>query len=135
MTKDPDLRYAKGESGTPVGRYTLAVTRRFKQEKGSDADYISCVVFGKAAEFAEKHFKKGMRIAISGRIQTGSYEDKDGKRVYTTDVVIEEQEWAQSKNETNEDAVKRATQEPSPESGDGFMNIPDGVDIDELPFT
>jgi len=97
LTKDPDVRY-KGE--TCIARYTLAVDRRFKKEGEPSADFINCVVFGKSAEFAEKYFKKGTRITVSGRIQTGSYE-KNGQKVYTTEVIIEEQEFAESKKETS----------------------------------
>lgn len=116
LTKDPEVRYS-GE-GTAVGRYTLAVDRRFKREGQPTADFISCVVFGSGAEFAEKYLTKGMRIAVSGRIQTGSYKDKDGRTVYTTDVVVEAQEFAQSKAEARQ-------------ADEGFLSIPDGY---EPPF-
>ena len=128
LTKDPEVR--TGES-TTVARYTLAVNRKFKKDGEPAADFISCVVFGRSAEFTEKYFRKGMQVAISGRIQTGSYTNKDGNKVYTTDVVVEEQEFAESKaasqqNQQNSDG-------PMPSSNDGFMNIPDGID-ESLPF-
>lgn len=128
LTKDPEVR--TGES-TTVAKYTLAVNRKFKKDGEPTADFISCVVFGRSAEFTEKYFRKGMQVAISGRIQTGSYTNKDGNKVYTTDVVVEEQEFAESKaasqqNQQNSDG-------PMPSSNDGFMNIPDGID-ESLPF-
>lgn len=99
LTKDPEVRYSRGENQTVVCRYILAVDRRFKKENEQNADFISCIVFGKPAEFAEKYFQKGLRFSVSGRIQTGSYTNRDGTKVYTTDVVVEEQEFAESKRE------------------------------------
>lgn len=125
LTKDPEVRYSQGENNLAIARYTLAVDRRFKKESDQTADFISCVAFGKAAEFAEKWFKQGIKVAVTGRIQTGSYTNKDGAKVYTTDVVVEEQEFAESKK-SNEPA-------PAPTDADGFMKIPDGVE-DKLPF-
>ena len=130
LTRDPEVRYSQGENTMAIARYTIAVNRRFKREGDPEADFISCVVFGRAAEFAEKYFRQGLRIAISGRIQTGSYTNKEGIKVYTTEVVVEEQEFAESM------AEREHTQTPAsaPESsGDGFMNIPEGID-EELPF-
>lgn len=130
LTRDPEVRYSQGENTMAIARYTIAVNRRFKREGDSEADFIRCVVFGRAAEFAEKYFRQGLRIAISGRIQTGSYTNKEGVKVYTTEVVVEEQEFAESM------AEREHTQTPAsaPESsGDGFMNIPEGID-EELPF-
>lgn len=135
LTRDPDIRYAQNENGTAVARYTLAVDRRFKRDGEQDADFIGCVVFGKGAEFAEKYFTKGIKIAITGRIQTGSYTDREtGKKVYTTDVIVEEQEFAESKaaSQGNGGSYQNAGSNNST-SGDGFMNIPDGID-EELPF-
>ena len=127
LTRDPEVRYSQGDNATAVARYTLAIDRKYNREEQS-ADFINCVAFGKAAEFAEKYFRKGIRIAITGRIQTGSYTNRDGQRVYTTDVVIEEQEFAESKNASTDNPT------PYPTTGsDGFMNIPDGID-EELPF-
>lgn len=135
LTRDPEVRYSTNNDGnsTAMGRYTLAVDRRIKQESGQDADFISCVVFGKAAEFAEKYLKKGTKIAIAGRIATGSYTNKDGQKVYTTDVIVEEQEFAESKgNSENREARDAAMMQNAPDQ-DGFMNIPEGIDED-LPF-
>ena len=99
LTRDPEVRYSQGEPATAVARYTLAVERRFQREGAQTADFIPCVVFGKSAEFAEKYFRQGLRISVSGRIQTGSYTNKDGIKVYTTEVVVEEQEFAESRAE------------------------------------
>lgn len=140
LTRDPEVRYSAGENATAIARYTLAVDRRFKQEGQQAADFISCVVFGKSAEFAEKYFRKGMKIAITGRIQTGSYTNKDGNKVYTTDVIVEEQEFAESRNASDREARDEAAlqqsgyKQSSRDTGDdGFMQIPDGID-EELPF-
>ena len=123
LTKDVEVRYS-GELA--IARYTLAVDRRFKKDGEQTADFINCVAFGKSGEFAEKYFKKGMKVAVSGRIQTGSYDDKDtGKKVYTTDIVIEEQEFCESKGSSES--------QPASESGNEWMNIPDGIEND-LPF-
>lgn len=130
LTREPEVRYTDG--GTSIARYALAVDRKFKREGEPDADFINCVSFGKAAEFAEKYFKQGTKIAITGRIQTGSYTNKDGQKVYTTDVVIEEQEFAESKSSSGTTGYQRP--EPSQASGDGFINIPEGLD-EELPFS
>lgn len=133
LTRDPEVRYSTGENATAIARYSLAVDRRFKRDGEPTADFINCVVFGKGAEFAEKYLQKGTKIAVVGRIQTGSYTNKDGVKVYTTDVIVEEQEFAESKS-----ASENNTKEPAPRqnrgSEDGFMNIPDGIDNEELPF-
>lgn len=126
LARDPEIR-VNGEH--KVCRYTLAVDRRFKRDGEPTADFINCVIFGKSAEFAKKYFSKGMRVSVAGHIQTGSYQNKDGNTVYTTDVIVEEQEFAQGKNENG----GGQTSAPTGDSGDGFMNIPDGVD-EELPF-
>ena len=131
LTRDPDIRYSQGERTTAVARFSLAVDRRFKQEGQPSADFINCLALGKNGEFAEKYFHKGIKVLVTGRIQTGSYTNKDGQKVYTTDVIIEEQEFAESKAASqNNQSVDRP--EPAP-NGDGFMNIPDGID-EELPF-
>lgn len=133
LTKDPEVRYTSGENTMAIARYTLAVDRRYQRDGESTADFISCVTFGKNAEFAEKYLHKGTKIAVVGRIQTGSYTNKDGVKVYTTDVVVEEHEFAESKNSgSNSNAANLTGNTPS-DVGDGFMNIPDGID-DELPF-
>lgn len=129
LTKNPEIRYSQGGNTMAVGRYTLAVDRRFKRENEPVADFIPCVVFGRSAEFAEKYFCQGMRVSVSGRIQTGSYTNKDGMRVFTTEVVVEEQEFAESRAESE----GRNNQYVPNQSGVGFMNVPDGID-EELPF-
>lgn len=129
FTRDPEVRYTDG--GTSIARFSLAVDRRYKQEGGQDADFPNCVAFGKTGEFIEKYFSKGMKIEVYGRIQTGSYTNNDGQKVYTTDVVVEEAYFVESKN-TSQGTQPRIT-EPSSAMGDGFMNIPDGID-EELPF-
>ncbi len=133
LVRDPEVRYSQGENPTGVARYTLAVSRPFKSNNGGqDADFISCVAFGKSAEFAEKYMRQGMMFAVTGRIQTGSYDGKDGKKVYTTDVVVATQEFCEKKGDTPA-AGNTAKPAKSSPAADGFMNIPDGVD-DELPF-
>jgi single-strand DNA-binding protein len=136
LTRDPEVRYSQGENNLAIARYTLAVDRRFQRNSDQTADFISCVAFGKAAEFAEKWFKQGIKVAVTGRIQTGSYTNKDGAKVYTTEVVIEEQEFAESKNAASPNgggAPNAPHPTPSAASGDGFMSIPEGVE-DQLPF-
>lgn len=133
LTKDPDVRYTQGDKPMAIARYTLAVDRRFTRNNDENsADFIPCVVFGKGGEFAEKYFKKGTKIAITGRIQTGSYTNKDGVKVFTTEVVVEEQEFAESKAAQSGQQNTQPTREE--ESMDGFMNIPEGIDEEELPF-
>lgn len=129
LTRDPDVRYA--DSGATIARFTLAVNRRFKSENGPDADFIGCIAFGKTAEFIEKYFSKGQKMDLNGRIQTGSYTNKDGNKVYTTDVVIENVEFGESKSSGNSTGL--SSENRPPVSPDGFMNIPDGLD-EELPF-
>lgn len=131
LTKDPDIRYTSSDTPLAVARYTLAVDRRFKRDGEQSADFISCVTFGKSAEFAGKYLKKGTKIAITGRIQTGSYENKDGQRVYTTDVVVEEHEFAQSKSKEG-DVFEQSVD--SNDIDDGFMNTPEDFGDDDLPF-
>ncbi len=130
LTRDPEVRYSGGDNGTAVARYSLAVDRRFKRDNEPSADFINCVGFGKTAEFAEKYFRKGMRICVVGRIQTGSYTNRDGQKIYTTDVIVEEQEFAESKGASENNSVERPQLTTD---SNGFMNIPDGID-DELPF-
>ena len=128
LTRDPEVRYSQGEQATAVARYTLAVDRRGRNQENS-ADFIQCVAFGKAAEFAERYLHKGTKIVLTGRIQTGSYTNKDGQKVYSTDVVVDEQEFAESKKNT------QPAPEPAPAGGyEGFMNIPDNVEDEGLPF-
>lgn len=134
LTRDPEVRYTQGSEPMAVARYTLAVNRRVRKDDGSqEADFINIVAFRKAGEFAEKYFRQGMRVLVSGRIQTGSYTNKDGQRVYTTDVIVDEQELADSKNSSGRTGDYQPTSTPS-SVGDGFMNIPDGVEDEGLPF-
>ena len=137
LTRDPEVRYSQGENATAVARYTLAVDRRYNRNNDEQsADFINCVAFGRNGEFAEKYLRKGTKIAATGRIQTGSYTNKDGVRVYTTEVVIEEQEFAESKNSSSASNGGFTGGNNAPamqDAGDGFMNIPDGID-EELPF-
>lgn len=130
LTRDPEVRYSQGEKSIAIARYTLAIDRKFKRDSDNTADFIQCVSFDKTAEFAEKYYHQGSKIAIIGRIQTGSYTNKDGQKVYTTEVVVEEQEFAESKSASTDGSSGSAS---SQSEGDGFMNIPDGLD-EELPF-
>lgn len=130
LTRDPEVRYTQGDNTMAIVRYSLAVDRRFKRDGEPDADFINCVAFGKSGEFAEKYLKKGTKIAVVGRIRTGSYTNKDGQKVYTTDVVVEEQEFAESKNSGSSDNNQSA---PANKNTD-FMNIPDNVEDEGLPF-
>lgn len=134
LTRDPEVRHSQGDNSTAVARYTLAVERKFKRDNEPTADFIPCVVFGRLAEFTEKYLRQGIRISVSGRIQTGSYTNKDGARVYTTEVIVEEQEFAESRAES--EANRSASKQPKPEETvdeNGFMNIPEGLE-EELPF-
>lgn len=137
LTRDPEVRYAKNDSSLAIARYTLAVDRRFKRDGEPDADFIQCTVFGKSAEFAERYFHQGIKIVVSGRIQTGNYTNKEGQKVYTTEVIVEEQEFAESKASSDRYQQQNPSQnnKPNPEDavGDGFMNVPDELE-DELPF-
>lgn len=135
LTNDPEVRYSQGENSTAIARYRLAVERRYKKDGDEQtADFISCVAFGRLGEFTEKYLRKGIKVIVTGRIQTGSYNNRDGQKVYTTDVVVEECEFAESKKNNN-DGGNGEPSRPSPSnaSSDGFMNIPDGID-EELPF-
>ena len=144
VVRNPEIKYSQGSKPMCIARYTLAVTRKYKQQDGQNADFINCVAFGKQGEFAEKYLKQGIKIAVSGRIQTGSFEKKDGSKVYTTDVVVEEQEFAESKS-TNESLsapsqpqvaepqqMSFPTQE-QPKQEQPWMSVPDGFES-ELPF-
>lgn len=142
LTRDPDIRYSQGENAMAIARYTLAVDRRFSRSgnNGNDqsADFISCVAFGRSAEFAEKYLHQGTKLVVTGRIQTGSYTNRDGQKVYTTDVVVEDQEFAESKSVAAQNGGSSYRQEARPQPSaavdDGFMNIPDGVEDEGLPF-
>lgn len=136
LTRDPEVRYTQGDSPMAIARYSLAVERRFnRNNEENNTDFINIVAFGKAGEFAEKYFRKGMKVLVTGRIQTGSYTNKDGIKIYTTDVVAEDQEFTESKA-SNGNSNANAMPDPYATSNvgsDGFMNIPDGID-EELPF-
>ena len=129
LVKDPDVRYSSGDKAMAIARYTLAVDRRGSKDAVQSADFIPCVAFDKAGEFAEKYFHQGMRVLISGHIQTGSYTNKEGQKVYTTEVIIESQEFADSKGSSDNTSAKPVETTP-----DGFLNIPDGAEDDGLPF-
>ena len=126
VVRDAEIRYSQGENPMAIARYTLAVDRRFKKDGEATADFINCVAFGKNGEFAEKYLHKGVKIAVSGRIQTGSYKNKDGNTVYTTDVVVEEQEFCESKSSNQQDKPKPVD--------DGFMEVPTDLSGEDLPF-
>ena len=144
LTRDPEVRYTQGERSMAVARYTLAVDRRGRRNQDGNeqtADFINIVAFDRAGEFAEKYFSQGMRVLVSGRIQTGSYTNKEGQRVYTTDIIVDDQEFADSKNSAGGNGDNggygyQPTSRPASTSaiGDGFMNIPDGVEDEGLPF-
>jgi len=155
LTRDPEVRYSQGERQMAIARYTLAVDRRNArrnsngQQNEQTADFIQCVAFDRAAEFAEKYLRQGTKMIVTGRIQTGSYTNRDGQRVYTTEVIIEDQEFAESRNASSqsgsgsgsgfagsfrESESQAPSPAPLPDAGDGFMNIPDGVDDEGLPF-
>ena len=138
LTRDPEIRYTQGNEPMCIARYTLAVDRKISRNSnnnGNNADFIPCVCFGKTAEFVEKYLKKGTKIAVTGRIQTGSYTNRDGVKVYTTEVVVEDQEFAESKNAQSNGRQPEAKEDAKE---DGFMDIPDGMDekldMDNLPF-
>lgn len=134
LTRDPEVRYTQGENASAIARFSVAVNRRFKNNEGNyEADFINCVAFGKTADFIEKYFKKGMAIGISGRIQTGNYTNKDGIKVYTTDVVVEEAEFVESKNSSDASANSGASPAGKATNDNDFMNVPDGIE-DGLPF-
>lgn len=134
LTRDPEVRYSQGDNSMAIARYSLAVDRRYKRDGDEQtADFINCVAFGKSGEFAEKYLHKGTKITVVGRIQTGSFTNKDGQKVYTTDVVVEEQEFAESKNSASGTGNANTSTNNNTSSSDGFMNIPDGID-EELPF-
>ena len=141
LTRDPEVRYSQGERSMAIARYTLAVDRRGRRNQSQDgseqtADFIPCVAFDRAGEFAERYFRQGMRVLVSGRIQTGSYINRDGQKVYTTEVIVDDQEFADSKNASSGGGDYAPASIPAPSSaiGDGFMNIPDGVEDEGLPF-
>lgn len=138
LTRDPEVRYSSGENALAMARYTLAVDRRFHKDNEASADFIGCVAFGKGGEFAEKYLRQGTKIVVTGRIQTGSYTNREGQKVYTTEIVVEDQEFAESKaasqnNSQTNAGSRQQPPPPMPTDKDGFMQIPDGID-EELPF-
>ena len=142
LTRDPVVRYSQGERTMAIANYTLAVDRRGRRSQDGNeqtADFINCVAFDRAGEFAEKYFRQGMRVLVSGRLQTGSYVNRDGQKVYTTDVIVDDQEFADSKGASSDmsgyqQSAPATKPEPTSAIGDGFMNIPDGVEDEGLPF-
>ena len=135
LTRDPEVRYTDG--GTTVARFSLAVDRRFKREGGPEADFFNCTSFGKQAEFIEKYLRKGTKIALTGSIENNNYTNKDGEKVYSIQVMVEELEFAESKAASEKNGIESkgpSRHEPASDIGDGFMNIPDGIDDEELPF-
>lgn len=128
LTKDPDVRYSQANPPVAVARYSLAVHKRFKKEGEQDADFINCIALGKNGEFAEKFLKKGMQISIVGRIQTGSYTDKDGKKIYTTDVVVKEHYFTESKKDS------QTSNNTSSDSTEAFYPVDENIDDSDLPF-
>lgn len=133
LTREPEVRYSQGDNASAVARFSLAVDRRFKKDGDQTADFINCVAFGKTAEFIEKYGHKGTKFVVEGRIQTGNYTNKDGQKIYTTDVVVEQVEFAESKNTSGEGSTADSTSNNSASTDTSFMNIPDGID-EELPF-
>lgn len=134
LVREPDVRYMQSEKSTAVARYSLAVPRKFKRDGEPDCDFINCVAFGKMGEFAEKYLRKGTKVVITGRIQTGSYTNRDGVKVYTTDIIVEEQEFAESKNASQQNEQSKSENMAQADNSNGdFMSIPDGLDS-ELPF-
>ena len=128
LARDPEVRYSQGANPTSIATYTLAVDRKIKRDGEPSADFINCIAFGKLAMFAEKYLHKGTKIAVVGRIQTGSYTNKDNQKVYTTDVVVEEQEFCESKSQSN------SQPQPAPSNDNSWMSIPDNLDDSSLPF-
>lgn len=138
LTRDPEVRYSQGASATAVARFSIAVDRRFKRDGEPDADFFNCTAFGRQAEFVEKYLKKGTKIVTSGRVQNDNYTNKEGQKVYSVQIMIDEIEFAESKNSSGnsgDDSYNQMSSRPAPSAaaGDGFMNIPSGID-EELPF-
>lgn len=130
LTRDPEIRYSQGDNSLAIARFSLAVNRRFSKNGEKEADFFNCTAFGKQAEFVEKYFKQGSRMMLTGRLQNDNYTNKNGEKVYTVQVIVEEVEFAEKKNSSGGTAGKDAA---DPDTGDGFMSIPDGIE-DGLPF-
>jgi single-strand DNA-binding protein len=135
LTRDPEIRYSQGENSLAIARFSLAVDRRFKRPGEPDADFFNCTAFGKQAEFAEKYLKQGTKMVVVGRLQNDNYTNKEGQKVYSTQIMVDELEFAESKSTGGDSNGYQQTSRPTPSQavGDGFMNIPDGLD-EELPF-
>ncbi len=138
LTRDPEIRYSQGATSTAIARFSLAVDRRFKRDGDPDADFFNCTAFGKQAEFAERYLKQGTKMVVVGRIQNDNYTNKDGQKVYSVQVMVDEMEFAESKNASASGDSGNAYQPasrptPSAAANDGFMNVPEGLD-EELPF-
>ena len=135
LTRDPEMRYSQGESSTAIARFSLAVDRKFKRQGENETDFFNCTAFGKQAEFVERYLKQGTKILTSGRVQNDNYTNKDGQKVYSVQIMIDEIEFAESKGSVSQEGGYQQNSRPAPSqaSGDGFMNIPDGID-EELPF-
>ena len=140
LTRDPEVRYSQGESSLAIGRFSLAVDRRFKRQGEADTDFFNCTAFGKQAEFVEKYLKQGTKILLTGRVQNDNYTNKEGQKVYSVSIIAEEIEFAESKaaaanNGSNFNPSGFGAEMPEPsQSADGFMNIPTGLE-EELPFS
>ena len=134
LTRDPEVRYSQGASQTAIARFSLAVDRRWKREGEPDADFSNCTVFGRQADFVEKYLRQGTKVVITGRVQNDNYTNKEGQKVYTTEVLIDEMEFAESKALAENGSAASGRPEPNANAGDGFMNIPDGVEDEGLPF-
>ena len=135
LVRDVDVRYTSGDNAMCIARYTLAVDRRYKKDARQTADFIPCVAMGRNGEFAEKYFHKGMKVAVSGHIQTSSYTNRDGQKVYTTDVIIDSQEFVESKGASQQTQSQPAQAKQSAPQDNDFMDVPDGLDNEELPFS
>lgn len=133
LTRDPEVRYSQGENSMAIAKYSVAVDRRAREGAEQTADFINVTAFGRGGEFAEKYLKKGTKVLVTGRLQTGSYTNKDGVKVYTTDVIAEDQEFAESKRSAEGGTSAPADNTNTSSNGDGFMNVPEGLDED-LPF-
>lgn len=135
LTRDPEIRYSQGENSLAIARFSLAVDRRFKRQGEAETDFFNCTAFGKQAEFVERYLKQGTKILVTGRIQNDNYTNKEGQKVYSTQIMIDEMEFAESKGATSQEGGYQQNTRPVPSqaAGDGFMNIPDGID-EELPF-
>ena len=134
LTRDPDIRYTQGENQTAIARFSLAVDRRWKREGEPDADFFNCTAFGRQADFVEKYLRQGTKIVVTGRVQNDNYTNKEGQKVYSVQIMVEEMEFAESKSKNAEAGQQDRSSERPSYTGDGFMAIPEGTE-DELPFS